>query len=96
MNISFDLPDELLPALLAEFLIVSTGGGTAAESPEEYFVNSIIETVDQRARIYEVGPHFTGAKEPRFLADGMPNPDYAGPDAVVVPPPPPEIEEDEL
>jgi hypothetical protein len=86
MNISFDLPDELLPALLAEFLIVSTGDGTDAESPEEYFVASIINTVDQRARIYEVGPHFTGAKEPRFLADGMPNPDYTGPDAIVLPP----------
>jgi hypothetical protein len=86
MNISFDLPDELLPALLAEFLIVSTGDGTDAESPEDYFVASIINTVDQRARIYEVGPYFTGAKEPRFLADGMPNPDYTGPDAIVLPP----------
>jgi hypothetical protein len=86
MNISFDLPDQLLPALLAEYLIVSTGDGTDAESPEEYFVASIINTVDQRARIYEVGPHFTGAKEPRFLQNGMPNPDYTGPDAIVLPP----------
>ena len=86
MNISFDLPDELLHALLAEFLIFYTGDGTDAESPEEYFVASIINTVDQRARIYEVGPHFTGAKEPRFLADGMPNPEYTGPDAIVLPP----------
>jgi hypothetical protein len=86
MNISFELPDQLLPALLAEYLIVSTGDGTDAESPEEYFVASIINTVDQRARIYEVGPHFTGAKEPRFLQNGMPNPDYTGPDAIVLPP----------
>jgi hypothetical protein len=80
------ISDELLPALLAEFLIVSTGNGTTAESPDEYFVGSIIETVDQRARTYEVGPYFTGAKEPRFLADGMPNPEYTGPDAIVLPP----------
>jgi hypothetical protein len=86
MNISFELPSQLLPALLAEYLIVSSGDGTAAESPEEYFIGSIIETVDQRARIYQVGPYFTGAKEPRFLQNGTPNPDYTGPDAIVLPP----------
>jgi hypothetical protein len=83
-----DIPDELLPALAAEFLIVSSAGATDATSAEEYFVGSIVETVRQRAAIYKVGPYFTGAVEPRFLADGTPNPAYQGADAIVLPPAP--------
>jgi hypothetical protein len=85
---SLTIPDELLPALQAEFLIVSTTGATEATSAEEYFAGSVLETVRQRAEIYKVGPYFEGAVEPRFLADGMPNPAYAGADAIVLPEPP--------
>jgi len=91
-----DIPDELLPALAAEFLIVSSAGATAATSPEEYFVGSIVETVRQRASIYRVGPYFTGVTEPRFLADGTPNPAYQGSDAIPLPPEPPAPEPDPL
>lgn len=79
------IPDELLPAVTAEFLIVSTAGATQAASPEEYFAVSVVETVRQRAEAYRVGPYYTGLQEPRFLADGTPNPSYTGPDAVVLP-----------
>lgn len=85
---SLTVPDELLPALQAEFLIVSSAGATEATSPEEYFAASVVETVRQRAEIYKVGPYFTGAVEPRFLADGSPNPAYQGADAIVLPPAP--------
>jgi hypothetical protein len=47
-----------------------------------------VEIVRQRAEIYKVGPYFSGVAEPRFLADGMPNPAYAGADAIVLPEPP--------
>jgi hypothetical protein len=97
-DFSLTIPDELLPALTAEFLIVSTGGGTEATSVEEYFAGSVVEIVRQRAEIYKVGPYFEGAVEPKFLADGMPNPAYQGADAIVLPEPEPEpeIEEDPL
>jgi hypothetical protein len=85
---SLTIPDELLPALQAEFLIVSTTGATEATSAKEYFAASVLETVRQRAEIYKVGPYFEGAVEPRFLADGMPNPAYQGADAIVLPEPP--------
>jgi hypothetical protein len=93
-DFSLTIPDELLPALAAEFLIVSTGGGTEATSVEEYFAGSVVEIVRQRAEIYKVGPYFEGAVEPKFLIDGMPNPAYQGADAIVLPEP--EIEEDPL
>ena len=73
---SFELPDELIPALIAEYWIVSVAGDTSATSPEEYFKESIIETVRQRAKEYKVGPYFEGVVQPRFLVDGTPNPDY--------------------
>jgi hypothetical protein len=92
---SLTIPDELLPALQAEFLIVSTAGATEAASAEEYFAGSVLETVRQRAEIYKVGPYFEGSVEPKFLIDGMPNPAYQGADAIVLPPEP-EIEEDPL
>jgi len=87
---SFNLtvPDEFLPALTAEFLIVSTAGATTASSAEEYFAASVVETLRQRCEIYKVGPYFSGVAEPRFLADGMPNPAYGGADAIVLPEPP--------
>jgi hypothetical protein len=56
----------------------------------------VVEIVRQRAEIYKVGPYFSGVAEPRFLADGMPNPAYQGADAIVLPPEPepePEVEE---
>jgi hypothetical protein len=85
---SLTIPDELLPALAAEFLIVSAVGGTQATTAEEYFAGSVVETVRQRAEIYKVGPYFVGAVEPKFLIDGTPNPAYQGADAIVLPPPP--------
>jgi hypothetical protein len=88
VNFTLTIPDELLPALTAEFLIVSTAGATGATSAEEYFAASIVETLRQRAEIYKVGPYFEGVAEPRFLADGMPNPAYTGADAIVLPPEP--------
>ncbi len=84
---SVEIPDDLLPALAAEFAIVSSAGSTDATTAEEYFAASVVETVRQRAEIYKVGPYFVGAVEPKFLADGSPNPAYTGPDAIVIPPP---------
>ena len=80
MDFTVSIPDELLPALAAEFSIVQ--GSTSAATAEEYFAASVIETVRQRAELYEVGPYFVGAVEPRFLADGRGNPAYTGPDAI--------------
>jgi hypothetical protein len=65
-----DIPDELLPALVAEFSLVQ--GSTAAASPEEYFAASVIETVRQRAEIYRVGPYYAGPVNPQFRQDGKP------------------------
>ena len=80
MDFTISIPDELLPALAAEFSIVQ--GSTSAATAEEYFAASVVETVRQRAELYEVGPYFVGAVEPRFLADGRGNPAYTGPDAI--------------
>jgi hypothetical protein len=77
---TIDIPDELLPALLAEFNTVQSS--TPATTPEEYFLGSVVETVRQRAELYKVGPYFAGVVEPRFLVDGRGNPNYTGPDKV--------------
>jgi hypothetical protein len=90
MIFSLEVPDELLPALQAEFLVVSTAGATDATTAEEYFAASVIETLRQRCESYKVGPYYVGAVEPKFLADGMPNPAYQGADAIVIPEPAPE------
>ena len=66
------IPDELLPALAAEFAIVSAAGSTEATTAEEYFAASVVETVRQRAEIYKVGPYYTGPVNPQFNADGTP------------------------
>jgi hypothetical protein len=65
-----DIPDELLPALAAEFLL--TQGSTPAATPEEYFAASVVEIVRQRAEIYKVGPYYVGPVDPQFRADGKP------------------------
>jgi hypothetical protein len=65
-----DIPDELLPALAAEFLL--TQGSTPATTPEEYFAASVVEIVRQRAEIYKVGPYYIGPVNPQFRADGKP------------------------
>lgn len=67
-----DIPDELLPALAAEFSIVSSAGGTEATSAEEYFAASVVETIRQRAEIYKVGPYYVGPTPPQFNQDGTP------------------------
>jgi hypothetical protein len=69
---SLTIPDELLPALVVEFSIVSAAGGTDATTPEEYFQASIVETVRQRAEIYKVGPYYVGPVDPQYKADGTP------------------------
>ena len=69
---TLEIPDELLPALAAEFSIVSAAGGTEATTAEEYFAASVVETVRQRAEIYKVGPYYTGPIPPQFNADGTP------------------------
>jgi hypothetical protein len=69
---SLTIPDELLPALVVEFGIVSSAGGTEATTPEEYFAASVVETVRQRAEIYKVGPYYVGPVNPQFNADGTP------------------------
>ena len=96
-QLTITVPDELLPAITAEFLAIKTGNGTEAASPEEYFQESVVEIIRQRAELLKVGPYFKGAVEPRFLADGTPNPEYDGPDKVNPLPEPKELidEEDE-
>jgi hypothetical protein len=69
---SLTIPDELLPALVVEFGIVSAAGGTESTTPEEYFAASVIETVRQRAEIYRVGPYYVGPVDPQYSADGSP------------------------
>jgi hypothetical protein len=91
--VSFELPDELMPAIQAEYLTVVSAGATTATSAEDYFVLSVVETLRQRAEAYKVGPYYVGALEPKFLADGSPNPAYQGADAIVLPEPEPEVEE---
>jgi hypothetical protein len=80
------ISDELTPALMAEWLIMINAGATPATSPEEYFAAGVVETIRQRCEQYEVGPYFKGIAQPRFLQNGMPNPEYTGPDAIVLPP----------
>ena len=65
-----DIPDELLPALEAEFSLVQ--GSTAATTAEEYFIGSVVETVRQRAELYKVGPYYAGPVDPQFRQDGKP------------------------
>ena len=81
---TINIPDELIPAIQAEYLAVSTGGGTSASSAAEYFEASVIESVRQRADIYQVGNYHPGVVtvQPRFLADGRGNPNYTGADAL--------------
>jgi hypothetical protein len=69
---SLTIPDELLPALVVEFGIVSSAGGTEATTPEEYFAASVVETLRQRAEIYKVGPYYVGSTPPVWNADGTP------------------------
>jgi len=66
------IPDELLPALVVEFGLVSAAGGTDATTPAEYFAASVVETVRQRAEIYKVGPYYVGITSPTWNADGTP------------------------
>ena len=70
MDFTIAIPDELLPALVAEFSLVQ--GNTTATTPEEYFTASVVETVRQRAELYKVGPYYAGPVDPQFQADGKP------------------------
>ena len=81
---TISIPSELIPAIEAEYLAVSTGGGTSASSAAEYFEASVIESVRQRAVLYKVGGYHPGVVtvQPRFLADGRGNPNYTEADAL--------------
>ena len=70
MDFTIAIPDELLPALVAEFSLVQ--GSTTATTAEEYFTASVVETVRQRAELYKVGPYYAGPVEPQFRQDGKP------------------------
>ena len=65
-----EIPDELLPALEAEFSLVQDS--TTATTAEEYFIGSVVETVRQRAELYKVGPYYVGPVDPQFRQDGKP------------------------
>ena len=67
---TIDIPDELIPALVAEYSLVQ--GSSPATTPEEYFTASVVETVRQRAELYKVGPYYVGPVDPQFQADGKP------------------------
>jgi hypothetical protein len=69
-SFTVDIPDELLPALVAEFSLVQ--GSVPAGTPEEYFRASVVEIIRQRAEIYKVGPYYVGAVNPQFNQDGTP------------------------
>lgn len=62
-----DLPNELLPGLVAELSTMPD-----APTPEEYFQSSAIELLRQRCEVYKVGPYYTGPTPPQFNADGTP------------------------
>ena len=70
MDFTISIPDELLPALEAEFSLVQ--GNTPATTAEEYFSASVVETVRQRAELYQVGPYYVGPVDPQFRQDGKP------------------------
>jgi hypothetical protein len=79
MDFTISIPDELLPALEAEFSLVQ--GNTPATTAEEYFSASVVETVRQRAELYQVGPYYVGPVDPQFRQDGKPF-DYVEPEPV--------------
>lgn len=78
-----EIPDELLPGLVAEYSLVSG----QFPSPEAYFIASAIEMVRQRCQIHSVGPFYVGSTPPKFNADGSP---YTAPVPPVEPPVEPE------
>jgi hypothetical protein len=82
------IPDDYIPAIEAEFLVVSAGGGTSANNSTEYFQASVVETVRQKAELYKVGSYHEGVVtvQPKFLTDGRGNPNYTGSDAVTYKP----------
>lgn len=65
---TIDIPEELLPALAAEFTLVKSS--IKAATPEEYFAESVVEILRQRAETYQVGPYYVGPVNPQFNADG--------------------------
>lgn len=76
MKIEVTIPEELVPAIKAEYLIAM--GTYSNISIHDYFERSIIEFIRQRAEIYKVGPYYDGPTQPRFLQDGRGNPLYTG------------------
>lgn len=69
-NFNITIPDELLPAIEAEYSLVQ--GSTMATNAQEYFAASVVETVRQRAELYKVGPYYVGPINPQFRQDGKP------------------------
>lgn len=60
-----DIPEELLPGLIAELHTLPAG-----TSPEQYFAASAVELLRQRCEVYKVGPYYQGPLMPQFNADG--------------------------
>ena len=73
---TLDVPDELLPGLVAEISTLQD-----KVTPEEYFQASAVELLRQRCAVYKVGPYYVGATPPQFNQDGTP---YVAPAGDVV------------
>ena len=65
MKFAVDIPEELLPGLIAELSTLPAG-----TSPEQYFAASAVELLRQRCEAYKVGPYYQGPVPPKFNADG--------------------------
>lgn len=68
-----DIPDELLPGLVAKLSTISN-----APTLDEYFAASAVELMRQCCKVYKVGPYYVGAILPQFNADGKP---YTSPES---------------
>lgn len=64
---TLDVPDELLPGLVAEISTLQD-----KVTPEEYFQASAVELLRQRCAVYKVGPYYVGPTPPQFNQDGTP------------------------
>jgi hypothetical protein len=72
MIVTIDIPDELLPGLVAEFSVLHQAGNTDYATPEEYLQASAVELLRQRCEQHRVGPYYVGPVPPQFNANGTP------------------------
>lgn len=66
MIFTVEVPDELLPGLVAELSAIPS-----APSIEDYFQASAVELIRQRCESYRVGPYWA-MPAPAFNVDGTP------------------------